>query len=333
VFLFLQKIQIDLFTEMKISRGFTGVLKVLVGVILLYIIIRQIDLHDLLQKFRVGNLNYLIPAIIILSVSQVLIQSFRFHYIVGNLKLRYSFSLDIYLIGLFFNNLLPTAVGGDIVRTHLLKKKSGITYSESVTYVALHRFSGLLSLFLLFGLFILIDFQNLLNILKGLAIEVSSQSVLIVLIILAVLFGVGLYFKTRVLSFLRIGIKTMKQYTPFEIFVIFILALLFHGTTMVGMYLLVLFFNENIDFQYLIIIQTFSALAALLPVSIGALGVLEGTIAGLFVFFGLTRLSATGIALIYRVILIVFSIVGLLVMFLKGSQYNTDGLFSLKEDN
>ena len=317
---------------MTISRTVRGLAKVSVGLILLYLIIRQIDLYELKLKFQAGDINYLIPGLLILSISQVLIQAYRFHYIIRKLNLKYSFSLDIYLIGLFFNNLLPSAVGGDIIRTHLLKKKSQITYSESVTYIAIHRFSGLFSLLIIFSVYILVDIQGILNIINGLSISVSSQSIFLVLMALVLISGIGIYFKSKVVSFLRIGIQTMKQYTLKEIFSIFFFALVFHGSTMAGMYLLVFFFNENMDFQFMIIIQTLSAFAALVPLSIGALGILEGTIAGLFVFFGLTRLSATGIALIYRAILIVFSIVGLIIMLMKGSHYTIDGLMNVKRD-
>ena len=93
---------------------------------------------------------------------------------------------------------------------------------------------------------------------------------------------------------------------------------------------MVFFFNENLSFEYLIIVQTFSAIAILIPISIGALGILEGTIAGLLAFFGLTKASAAGIALIYRSVLIVFALVGLVVMLVKDDKYNLKELSFLK---
>jgi uncharacterized protein (TIRG00374 family) len=49
-----------------------------------------------------------------------------------------------YLIGLFFNNFLPTSIGGDLARVYYLAKDSG-NRSASIGIVFLERIIGLLA--------------------------------------------------------------------------------------------------------------------------------------------------------------------------------------------
>lgn len=54
----------------------------------------------------------------------------------------------LYIVGRFFNNVLPTSVGGDVVRAAALARSTG-RHAEAVTSVFLERYTGLTALVLL----------------------------------------------------------------------------------------------------------------------------------------------------------------------------------------
>lgn len=67
------------------------------------------------------------------------------------MRIKYTETLNLAFVGYFFNNFLPTAIGGDFVKAHYISK---ITEDKlkSFTAVFMDRFIGLLSLFILAGI-------------------------------------------------------------------------------------------------------------------------------------------------------------------------------------
>ncbi|GAG57437.1 unnamed protein product, partial [marine sediment metagenome] len=49
------------------------------------------------------------------------------------------------LIGFFFNNFLPTSIGGDVFRTYDAAKKANIPIETSASIIIVERFSGIIS--------------------------------------------------------------------------------------------------------------------------------------------------------------------------------------------
>jgi len=49
------------------------------------------------------------------------------------------------LIGFFFNNFLPTSIGGDVFRTYDISKKANIPMETSASIIIIERFSGVIS--------------------------------------------------------------------------------------------------------------------------------------------------------------------------------------------
>ncbi len=318
----------------KISReSQINILKTIVGVTLFYLIVKEVDFASLKESFIQGAFQYLLLGVIVITLAQVFLQTLRFHYIIRGLNLKYSFSLNLSLIGLFFNNLLPTAIGGDVARTILLRRKTGIGYTEAITYVILHRASGLLTLISMFFLYLLFNFKYIFQIIRSLGLTVDSSFVPYVLITALIVAIMAFLFKRRVRDFIKKSAATLAKFGKGQVLVIIVLALIYHLSTMLGFYFLVWFFHENIDFQSLVIVQTFTSVAALIPISIGALGLLEGTIMGLFLFFGLSRLSSTGIALIIRLLLIIYALTGLTIILGKKENYKISLFNKMAEEN
>ncbi|MFH1753174.1 MAG: lysylphosphatidylglycerol synthase transmembrane domain-containing protein [Candidatus Omnitrophota bacterium] len=78
------------------------------------------------------------------------------------LTLRYTDALHLTLIGYFFNNFLPTAVGGDVVKIFYTHKKANDKV-KSFTCVFMDRFIGLFSLFILAGISLIFCHNSITN--------------------------------------------------------------------------------------------------------------------------------------------------------------------------
>jgi len=76
--------------------------------------------------------------------------SFRMKLIIEAQGIRLTFreALSLTFIGYFFNNFLPTAIGGDVVKAHYLSKQSGNT-TGSYTSVFVDRVVGLVTMVLM----------------------------------------------------------------------------------------------------------------------------------------------------------------------------------------
>jgi uncharacterized protein (TIRG00374 family) len=85
---------------------------------------------------------------LVLFISAIIVASYRLSLIVlaqkeGGITLKEAISLT--LLGYFFNNFLPTAIGGDVVKAYYLSKKTGDNMG-SFTSVFVDRLTGLLTM-------------------------------------------------------------------------------------------------------------------------------------------------------------------------------------------
>ncbi|MCK4590486.1 MAG: flippase-like domain-containing protein, partial [Candidatus Latescibacteria bacterium] len=101
-------------------------LQVLVSISLLAFLISKTDVKAILSIVGSSNLFFLLTAFLI-YVSTVFIISCRWHILLQAQKINLPFKklLTLYFIGFFFNNFLPTSVGGDLYRAYGTAKQSG----------------------------------------------------------------------------------------------------------------------------------------------------------------------------------------------------------------
>jgi len=103
--------------------------------------------------------------IIILSISlyfvTVFILAYRFKIIMRakRLLLKFTEALNLTFIGYFFNNFLPTAIGGDLVKAYYAYKKTDDRLNSFVC-VLIDRFIGFLSLFILAGISLIFSYRR-----------------------------------------------------------------------------------------------------------------------------------------------------------------------------
>lgn len=129
----------------KISKK--TILKISVSIVLLTVILFKVDKKQLVQNISMMN-PWFIPIIVGLIVLNYFVSSVRWkklliHSDTSHISVKYLTSL--YFIGSFFNNFMPTSVGGDVYKVVKLGKKLGNT-TDAFTATFMERFTGVVAL-------------------------------------------------------------------------------------------------------------------------------------------------------------------------------------------
>lgn len=120
------------------------VLKIAVSAVLLYFVFRKVNFNDV--KFRLLHANYwwMLAALIAFFGSMV-VSSWRLlsFFKSINLNLDPKFNFRLYLLGLFYNFLLPGGIGGDGYKIYLLNKNYKHPGKQVFWAIMFDRLSGL----------------------------------------------------------------------------------------------------------------------------------------------------------------------------------------------
>ena len=120
-------------------------LKIAVSAFSIYIVTRSINISSITNVCRSVDFKYVGLALTIFWIAQV-ISSLRCVYIAHELgkKLPLYASAKAHFVGLWFNQILPTSLGGDVVKVAILRESTGL--GVALKAVLLDRFSGLMIL-------------------------------------------------------------------------------------------------------------------------------------------------------------------------------------------
>lgn len=128
------------------KRALTG-LKILFSVALLILVFRQIPIDEVWSTLQASNHLWVIAALVLFVVSKIL-AAFRlnryFHEIGVTLSTRDN--LKLYLLGMFYNLFLPGGIGGDAYKGIVLHRKFGASGKKLAGVLILDRISGLFAL-------------------------------------------------------------------------------------------------------------------------------------------------------------------------------------------
>jgi uncharacterized protein (TIRG00374 family) len=294
--------------------------------ILIYLVC-ILDWDKTIDALNQANLLLFILSPCLFIVGYVL-ASVRWKIILSKNGIQFSFckTLTTYFVGAFYNFLLPGVIAGDSVRIWRCAEQSRASFSNVTASVVLERTIGMIASLCI------VYFANriLIEILPNLATEIKLVTYITVSII-TILFLIMLIFWLRrpirefiltrskgpVLKFVSNGLETILK-TPFEVLVFaFALSLAFQLTDIAVTYLLAHAVGIALPFIYFLATVPIVYLVTILPVSLGGLGVREGT----FVFL----LSKFDVAPTDAIIL------SFLVYFVRMSVGSLGGLIELKE--
>ncbi len=122
-------------------------LKVVVSMLSLLLVARAVDLSSIITVIGSINPGFVFVALGVFWIAQI-VSSLRCIYIANELgrDMTLSTSVKAHFVGLWFNQVLPTSLGGDVLKVAVLKQAIGL--GVALRSAILDRFSGLFILML-----------------------------------------------------------------------------------------------------------------------------------------------------------------------------------------
>ena len=264
----------------KHFRKIIILIKLLVTIILLYYLFNNADFNVITNNLSLISIDTIIIVLIYLTL-QIFLTAYRLEIIFKtlNINMNYLKLLKINYIGQFFNQTLPSTIGGDAVRL-LYIKNNNISWLNSVCGIFYDRYLGLLSLFLIISLFLpsiseLLADKLLFNSILSFTIS-GLASVIIVIWANKILFFFNYSLFRKIRTVLLHG-KTIL-FSKYLTFHIFLISIAIHLIGILAIYTLSCDFEMGLKYVDFLIIMPFVFLFSSLPISIAGWGTRESAI-------------------------------------------------------
>ena len=121
--------------------------KVIISFSLIYYLLSTNDIDFIFSSLLNSNYLYFSLSVLFIVLNYVF-SSIRWKYLVIDSKIKLSYMIKLYFIGSFFNNFLPTSIGGDAYKILKLGQKIE-SKTDAFTATFLERFIGMLALIII----------------------------------------------------------------------------------------------------------------------------------------------------------------------------------------
>lgn len=220
-------------------------------------------------------------------------------------------------IGLFFNQTMPSSIGGDVVKIWLLKL-SGVNIENATSSIALERLTGFIALGLLLGIGTSSQWALLKNTLI-IAPLILSAIIIIISIMLITFIPIfpNRWLNFKLMAFISPYVKSMKEMTRilysnkinfFELLVISIGLHLLHITIM---RLICNSLGFDLSWIQYFVTVPLMLLVSSLPISFAGWGIREGISVATLTIFSVKEEFALAMSVIYGLLQILGSLPGL----------------------
>ncbi len=300
------------------KKALTTIFKLAVSVSILYFLFSSVDIETFFSVIK--TLNPLL--FIFLGFFFVAIQgmsAYRWSIVLKkDVQVPYTRLLSIYFIGMFFNNFLPTIVGGDVVKGYYLYKKtgrgdvtaasilmdrySGFTALMAITLVALVPGYALISgtglpgfFLLLVGVYIVVSLFVWVESLHGWMVRMLTRVRLLRL-------------NEMIETFYRALMSYKKHHAV--LLKIFLCSLVIQCGVIVGYIMLARGLGIETSPGYFFLFIPLATVVSMVPVSLSGLGIREGAFVFLFTKAGTSQEEALGLSLVWFAMMVCVSVIG-----------------------
>lgn len=145
----------------KLRKLLKLLIKIVITALCIWYISHKIDLRKLSGVLTVASPGWIVLAIGSFITSK-LFSSIRLNIYFRNIDILLPEwnNIRLYWLGMFYNLFLPGSISGDAYKVVRLTKAFNVAYKKTTAAVLLDRFSGLLALELLLGIFWMIAFKG-----------------------------------------------------------------------------------------------------------------------------------------------------------------------------
>ena len=300
-----------------------NLLKILLSLTLLVLLLWKVGWRETWETLRQSDFRYLLAAWGLYLFSMVL-RAYRWQVLLLIQEMRAPLTklVSLYFIGTFFNTVLPTGIGGDVVRMYELSKHSSQA-TESVSTVLVDRLCGFVVLFVMASLALPFGYRLI----------PPAVSAIILSITVLTLLGIWMALNDTVWRWLqglpllswvleKRGVQefrvSIQAYRTRAISRALLASLAFNVLLMVLNYLVALGLGLRISPWYFLIFVPIISFLLALPVSFSGLGVREGGYVVLFAQAGVPSSLALALSLSVYAINVVTGLVGGLLYASEG---------------
>jgi uncharacterized protein (TIRG00374 family) len=304
-------------------------LKITISLGLLGYLLSQLDWPALIDK-AVGLAWWTIPLAVFVLLLTLYIGTLRWavllrtHYTTFNTPLLFRH----YLVATLFNNILPTATGGDLIRSYYIYRHNRDTVC-AVSPIVTERVIGLVVLLAInVAAIYLTDSVDIVSkaLWSTLTLILTGAIATLTLIALPATYWPIHKLLERLARFRIIGfILRMGEAThgylkhPATLLKIISYSAAAQLFAVLVYYILAIGLGVDISIQVILVVIPLAFMAAALPISIGGMGVRELATVGLLMRFGIVESDAAAIALMYIPVLLLASLPGLYIYLSQSS--------------
>lgn len=300
------------------KKNFFVLLKIAISLGILYFLFRGMDLDAFLETISRIKPISIVAAVILILVIQC-ISTLRWKILLKkDFDVPYLKLLSMYLIGMFFNNFLPTLVGGDLIKTYYLYKQTG-KGSVALASIFLDRYAGLTAL--IFNTIIAMIFGHFLlegTGLIGFFLIMVGGFIFASLIIwvdfmhrwaMSIMSKIHMYgINHKIDEFYKVLMGYKGHMLGF--YKAFGLSILVQAGVVIAYFILAWGIGMKVSIGYFFLFVPLATVASMVPISLAGLGVREGIFIFLFTKAGAAQEEALSISLLFFFVTLLISVLG-----------------------
>lgn len=287
--------------------------KIIVSVSLLGYLFSKVDLKGVQDSLSRVSYWYLAAAVAVLLL-QAVAGAVRLSMVIKIIatRLRLRAALHIMFIGLFFNQTLPSSIGGDAMRVWRIRHH-GFPLRTAINSVLLDRLIALVAL----GIFMLLSYPVLYRL-----VENSLLRVMVILAALALLAGFALLYFFRKIPRRFYGLRITEEIRhisseahqivrrPRRAGEIVFLSVVMHAMTGLAIYEVARGLGLSVGLIECIVLTPPISLLTVLPISVAGWGVREAGMVTALAFAGVAAHDALIVSILFGLLLMLISIPG-----------------------
>jgi uncharacterized protein (TIRG00374 family) len=298
----------------KRVKSYWGYIRVIVSIVLIGYLLLKSDIGMIASIVKGAEVQYLLLSFLMLLLS-IGVSVWRWDILLRckNVVVNSYELTRLFMIGLFFNNVLPSSIGGDIVKTYKLAKQTS-KKSEVISSVVMTRLVGFFSLLAIAGVTVLL----------GLG-KVEARHVIIVFGAMFLLIA-GMFTVTRhwfralarrlstlpLYPLVRSTYHSIREYRKEKgaLTQSFVLAVVFNLLVVAQALLIGVAYGVPLHPYYYFLFIPLIVVFTMLPVSINGIGVRESGFAYFFTPLGVTLEASLTVSLTMYAQLLAASLIG-----------------------
>ena len=310
-------------------KRLVDLLKVLVSLGLIALLLSQIGFQQVVEVFSKANMIYWLLGLTMFLLG-IVIKTFRWQILLDALDIHISAPelLQLNFIGFLFNNILPSGIGGDVVKMYELSKDSR-RGAESVNAVFVDRVVGLVVAQFLAIIAAVIAYRLVSTevLIVTLALFLGSLLVMWMLmqetlweVILRRVPFLSTWQGGRFAERIRRLYKTFRGYDTRSIIKALGVSFIFNITLVLSNYFVGLALGVNISMLYFWVFVPITSVVTMIPISLNGLGVREMGYVALFTQAGVPQEVAFSMSLSFYAFTVISGLIGGVLYILRSAR-------------